>query len=168
MGFPSCPWCPLWFNNHGVSIATYNDAVRGLVAFLVVGTCALTFAQAPQQPKFTDRVDVARIVVDVRALDGMGRAIQGLTAVDFAVKIHGKAVGVESATSVGTGADASPAIAQGFRKEAFRRAGSSCLLPEGSRAAPHHRPDADAVQGEDVSRHAGPRRQGGGRVVRYP
>ena len=65
-------------NDRRASIATYNDAVRGLVAFLVVGMMRAAFAQAPQQPKFTDRVDVARIVVDVRALDGMGRAISGL------------------------------------------------------------------------------------------
>jgi hypothetical protein len=47
-------------------------------------------AQSPPQPRFNDRVDVARIVVDARALDGTGRAIPGLTARDFAVKIAGR------------------------------------------------------------------------------
>ena len=121
-----------------------------------------------QQPQFTDRVDVARIVVDVRALDGMGRAILDLTADDFAVKIHGKPVRVESATWVGAGA----AARRRRSREVFRRKPAQgrlivFLLPEGSRAAPHRRPDADAVQGEDVSRHARPRRPGRGRLVRF-
>jgi VWFA-related protein len=89
--------------------------VRGLTAGLIVLIISThSLAQSSQQPQFTDRVDVARIVVDVRALDGMGRAIQGLTADDFAVKIHGKPVRVESATWVGAGADPSAAIAPGF------------------------------------------------------
>ena len=78
-----------------VPIASYNDGLRRLVAFLVLDTCALTFAQTPPQPQFTDRVEVARVVVDVRALDGMGNAIEGLTTDDFAVKIDGKPARVE-------------------------------------------------------------------------
>jgi VWFA-related protein len=69
---------------------------------------ARVVAQAPQQPQFTDRVDVARIIVDARALDGMGRAIEGLAAEDFAVKIGGKAARVESAIWVGAESEAPP------------------------------------------------------------
>lgn len=65
---------------------------------------ALTLAQTPQQPQFTDRLDVARLVVDVRALDGMGRAIPDLASEDFAVRINGRPARVESATWVGAGA----------------------------------------------------------------
>ena len=77
--------------------------MRGLIAPLVVGAGVLTFAQAPQQPQFTDRVDVSRIVIDARPLDGKGNAILDLTADDFAVRIGNKPVRVESATWVGAG-----------------------------------------------------------------
>jgi VWFA-related protein len=60
-------------------------------------------AQTSQQPQFTDRVDVSRIVVDARPLDSKGNAILGLTVDDFAVKIHNQPVRVESATWVGAG-----------------------------------------------------------------
>jgi VWFA-related protein len=98
--------------------------VRALVALLLLGTCALTFAQAPQQPRFTDRVDVPRIVVDVRALDSMGRAIPGLAAEDFAVKFGGQSARVESATWVGAASGESPAAepaALGFPEGAVPR-----------------------------------------------
>jgi VWFA-related protein len=70
---------------------------------------ALTLAQVPQQPQFTDRIDVARIVVDARALDSMGRAIEGLAVEDFAVKIGGRPARVESAIWVGA-ASAAPSV----------------------------------------------------------
>jgi VWFA-related protein len=66
---------------------------------------------AAQQPQFTDRVDVSRIVVDVRALDGMGNAIQELGADDFAVKISGRPARVESAIWVGAASEAPPVTA---------------------------------------------------------
>jgi VWFA-related protein len=79
-------------------------AVRGLITLLISGMSALTLAQSSQQPQFTDRVDVSRLVVDARALDSMGRAIPGLTSDDFSVSIGGKPMRVESATWVGAGA----------------------------------------------------------------
>jgi VWFA-related protein len=82
--------------------------MRGLIILLISGMSAAPLAQAPQQPQFTDRVDVPRVVVDVRALDSMGRAIPGLTAEDFSVRISGKSARVESATWVGAGADSVP------------------------------------------------------------
>jgi VWFA-related protein len=60
------------------------------VALLAAATAAA------QQVRFKDRVDVERVVVDVRVLDGRGRAIEGLTALDFRVKVDGRAVPVES------------------------------------------------------------------------
>jgi len=76
--------------------------VRGLI--LLFATASLSL---PPQPQFTDRVDVSRIVVDVRALDGMGRAIPGLSAEDFSASIGGKPARVESVTWVGAGAEPS-------------------------------------------------------------
>jgi VWFA-related protein len=75
--------------------------VRALI--LLFATASVTLAQ---QPQFTDRVDVSRLVVDARALDSMGRAIPGLTPDDFSVTIGGKPMRVESATWIGAGAPA--------------------------------------------------------------
>src|SRR5262245_4040131 len=84
-----------------------------IVAFLGAGAAAET----SQQPQFTDPVDVSRIVVDARALDDNGRAILGLSADEFTVKIHDKPARVESATWVGAGsedsAEAAPGIPEG-------------------------------------------------------
>src|SRR5262245_60545305 len=95
--------------------------MRGLTTPVIASLSVVALAQAPRQPQFTDRVDVARIVVDVRALDTMGRAIPGLVADDFAVKIHGRPVRVESATWVGAGAEVPPAAAQGFPEGSLPR-----------------------------------------------
>ena len=57
-----------------------------------------------QEPKpFTERVDVHRVLLDVRVTDGVGRPIEDLATTDFVVRIDGKPAAVESATWV-TGA----------------------------------------------------------------
>jgi VWFA-related protein len=56
---------------------------------------------AQQVPRFGERVDVARIIVDARVLDDRGNPIPGLTADDFKVSIDGKTARVETATWVG-------------------------------------------------------------------
>jgi VWFA-related protein len=58
---------------------------------------------AQQPPRFSDRLDVARMIVDARVLDDAGNPVQGLTAEDFRVTIDGKAARVETATWVGAG-----------------------------------------------------------------
>ena len=75
--------------------------MRSLALLLVVATSAAALAQTAQPPQFTDRVDVSRIVVDARPLDGKGNAILGLSADDFAVRIGNKPAHVESATWIG-------------------------------------------------------------------
>ena len=67
------------------------------IATLITG--AGIWAQEP--PRFGERVDVARIIIDARVLDDRGNPVPGLTADDFKVKIDGKAVRVETATWVG-------------------------------------------------------------------
>ena len=54
-----------------------------------------SFRQA-QQP-YRERVDVPRVLVDVRVLDGSGKPIKGLTRADFSVKIDGKVSAVDTA-----------------------------------------------------------------------
>ena len=68
-------------------------------------------AQQQETPRFTDRVDVARILIDARVLDDHGNPIAGLAADDFKVKIDGKIARVESATWIGgRAADADAAL----------------------------------------------------------
>lgn len=62
---------------------------------------ALANGQQKPEPRYTERVDVERVLVDVRVLDSQGRAVVGLDADDFSVKIGGKPVPIESAMWVG-------------------------------------------------------------------
>jgi VWFA-related protein len=66
----------------------------------VVTVIAGSWASA-QQPRFGERVDVARIIVDARVLDDRGNPVPGLTADDFKARIDGKPARVETATWVG-------------------------------------------------------------------
>jgi VWFA-related protein len=79
--------------------------MRCLIAVLATSVVAASAALAQQPPRFRDRVDVNRVVVDARALDSQGRAIPGLTAEDFVVRIRNRPARVESATWVGAGSD---------------------------------------------------------------
>ena len=78
-------------------------------AFVVA---AIALGCAIQDPlRFTEKVDVARVLIDVRALDARGRPLTDLAASNFEVRIDGKPARVESAVWV-TGAlsalDAAP------------------------------------------------------------
>ena len=48
------------------------------------------------QQTYQERVNVSRIVVDARVVDGAGAPIKGLTIPDFEVKINGKTAGIDS------------------------------------------------------------------------
>ena len=74
-----------------------------IVAFLCVP--ALTNAsrwtvgpqpQQTQQP-YRERVDVQRVLLDVRVVDDSGRPIEGLTAADFSVRLDGKISKIDTA-----------------------------------------------------------------------
>ncbi|MGH9329487.1 MAG: VWA domain-containing protein [Vicinamibacterales bacterium] len=79
-----------------------------LTAVALSGALAAGF-QEPRQPRYVERVDVSRVVVDVRVLDDRGNPIVDLTADDFKVKIDGKPVRVESARWVG---DSEPPVVE--------------------------------------------------------
>jgi VWFA-related protein len=53
-------------------------------------------AGAQELPRFIERVDVARVLVDVRIIDARGRPVHGLSADDVRVTIGGKPAVVES------------------------------------------------------------------------
>ena len=65
-----------------------------LALLLLSGVSMGTRAQDP--PRFTEKVDVARILLDVRAIDPRGRPLLGLEPADFEVKIDGRIARVES------------------------------------------------------------------------
>lgn len=70
---------------------------RFLFAAILMGTSA--FAQ--ERPAYTERVEVTRLLLDLRVLDDRGQPVRGLTADDFIVKVGGKVARVESAVWVG-------------------------------------------------------------------
>ncbi len=79
--------------------------MRRAAAFLSMGAIALCGAavhgRPVQKPRYAERVDVERVLVDVRVLDSSGQAVIGLDLEDFRVKIGGKPVAVHSIVWVG-------------------------------------------------------------------
>jgi VWFA-related protein len=61
----------------------------------MTGAVAAAFAQQ-QQPRFAERVEVNRILIDARVVDDAGRPIEGLGAEDFEVELGGKKARVDS------------------------------------------------------------------------
>jgi VWFA-related protein len=65
---------------------------------ILIALSSVAAAAAADQDLRRFPVHVDRVVIDARAVDGQGRALLGLTAADFRVKVDGKPVAVESAT----------------------------------------------------------------------
>ena len=142
--------------------------VIGLVA---LGAAALLLRQ--QEPRFGERVDVERVLLDARVLDGRGEPRRDLKPANFRVKVDGRTVPVESAFWV----DAATPYAEGLSPERRRdgrsrrspgRAADRLLLPEGPAPDAHAGPDAHDPRSLAHAGHAPSRRPGGGRVVRQP
>ncbi len=74
---------------------------RSRIAVVSAVAASIAGVGAQQPPRFGERVEVARIIVDARVLDDRGNPIPGLTANDFKVSIDGKQARVETATWVG-------------------------------------------------------------------
>lgn len=68
------------------------------VACVITGI--VSYAQSPTNQSFRERVDVSRVMVDVRVLNRRGEAMEGLGPSDFAVTIDGTPVRVDAATWV--------------------------------------------------------------------
>jgi VWFA-related protein len=108
---------------------------RGLVLALMAIVLSPHSPSAQQRP-FVERVEVARVLIDARVFDDRGREIPDLNASNFAVKIDGRAVRVESAEWVGsTRADRADA------PESAPPATSSAIAPDtkGARVPPRGR-----------------------------
>jgi VWFA-related protein len=75
---------------------TVRSPVRALLVAAGVAT-ALAGVDAQQQtPRFSERVDVKRILIDARVVDDAGRPLRDLSAGDFAVKIGGRPARVDT------------------------------------------------------------------------
>src|SRR5262249_13575642 len=72
-----------------------------VIAAAIVPLIAGSGIGAQQTPRYSERVDVARVVIDARVVDDRGDPVLGLNADDFAVSIDGKGARVETATWVG-------------------------------------------------------------------
>lgn len=70
-------------------------------------------AAGQQQRPFVEHVDVARVLIDARVFDERGQPITDLESGDFAVKIGGRPVRVESAEWVGNPAADGAPVAKG-------------------------------------------------------
>ena len=77
-----------------------------LILVLLAGVS--TAGQEPQVPRLRERVEVARVLVDARVLDGGGQPVTGLGPDDFDVRIDGRRARVESAYWVG--GDSTPPV----------------------------------------------------------
>jgi VWFA-related protein len=76
-------------------------ACRSRVLPLAALLCLAGAESAAQPQPIVERVDVARVIFDVRVVDDDGEAIRGLGPDDFEVHIDGEPVRVESALWVG-------------------------------------------------------------------
>ena len=77
-----------------------NRGPRGWLAAAMLFSAAVGHA-AQQQPAVTERVDVSRVLIDVRVLGDGGGPVEGLGPDDFEVRIGGEPVDVESALWLG-------------------------------------------------------------------
>jgi VWFA-related protein len=79
---------------------------------LLAGALASAVLLASQQPRISERVDVARLMIDVRVVDNAGDPVPGLAASDFEVRIDGRRVRVENALWTGEAANSTAARVQ--------------------------------------------------------
>ena len=77
------------------------SAHRSRAALLAALWCLAGGEAAAQPQLIVERVDVARVIIDVRVIDDDGRPIRGLEPDDFEVRIDDEPVRVESAFWVG-------------------------------------------------------------------
>jgi VWFA-related protein len=81
-----------------------HSLARPAVMALLACASAAVLAAGQQRPRFTERVDVGRVLVDARVVDDRGAPIRGLAPDDFLVKIDGEPARVESAQWIEGGA----------------------------------------------------------------
>lgn len=68
-----------------------------LAAVTAAATILSAGVASPQEPRFRERVDVSRVLLDVRVVNGHGDPLRDLEVADFHVRVDGRDVPVESA-----------------------------------------------------------------------
>jgi VWFA-related protein len=83
---------------------------------LAATLAAIAVPAAAQQPQFEERVDVVRVILEMRVVDAHGAPVTGLGLDDFAVTVGGKPAPLETAAWVGTAYDRE-AVAQALLED---------------------------------------------------
>jgi VWFA-related protein len=97
---------------------------RGVPAGLFTAIATVLFFGSatrglPQDAHFQEEVEVSRILMDVRVVDGRGDPIRGLEGADFEVRVDGRAARVDGARWV----SGTAAYSEGLDPDAARMAG---------------------------------------------
>jgi VWFA-related protein len=92
-------------------VAKRAKRLCGQIVFVlfVAGVPPSTFSQQ-QPPRFAERVDVTRILIDARVVDDGGRPVNDLGVEDFGVELGGKAARVDSVQWVAGVTDDAPTL----------------------------------------------------------
>ena len=99
------------------------------VATALTVTCLVAAVQSQQQPpRFVERVDVNRILIDARVVDDAGRPLSDLGVEDFGVKLGGKAARVDSVQWVAGVPDETPLPARSLEQHLTAEAPSGRLI----------------------------------------
>lgn len=72
------------------------------------GLALLALPLPAQEPRFAERIEISRVVIDARVLDPRGRCIPGLTTRDFRVRVDGQIVPLESVDWIAAGPSSLP------------------------------------------------------------
>ena len=92
-------------------MASLPRRVIGVVSTICLAYPLLGQERGPAPQPFSERVDVARILIDVRVVDDFGKPVLGLDVSEFEVEIDDKPVRVESAEWVVGGSNHGAALA---------------------------------------------------------
>jgi VWFA-related protein len=74
----------------------HRSSGHRFIVACAVATAVATVAAQQQMPRFAERVEVKRILIDARVVDDAGRPLRDLVAEDFTVKIGGKRAQVDT------------------------------------------------------------------------
>ena len=112
---PRTPWPPLVRPRMMVPRMTHRMGGRCGRVTAALALSAAAGVAAQQQPGLVERVDVSRVLIDVRVVGDEGEAVTGLEPDDFEVRIGGEPVEVESALWLGADEpDRPPVASTGF------------------------------------------------------
>jgi VWFA-related protein len=101
---------------------TLSKQVAVATALIVTSGVAAAFGQQ-DPPRFVERVDVNRILIDARVVDDAGRPLSDLGVEDFGVKLGGKAARVDSVQWVAGTSDEIPILESADARMTFQAAG---------------------------------------------